>query len=192
MKNKAYDLEFWRKPGESDAETRERVYRYLLSAKIYGGFSDLLSIFDCAAVAFWDTIKAISYLLIATPIAFFAAPFYYGRAFIRRYLILLRIGAITWYGKRTEKMAPNKFKPYDIVYAKMRDNDGVYFIAEVNVINLDNEVQFSDNMFDFKINLDTIRPHFVSSSNMWATIEEAEQATGLEYKFKTKNLLFNE
>lgn len=184
MKNKAYDLEFWRKPGESDAETRERVYQNLLSTKIYGGFSDLLSIFDCAAVAFWDCVKAVCYLFIGVPIAFITAPFYYGRAVIRRYLILLRIGAITWYGKRTEKVAPNKFKPYNIVYAKMCDNNGAYFIAEVKVINLDNEVQLSDNMYDFKINLDIIQPHFVSSSNMWETIEEAEQATGLEYKFK--------
>lgn len=116
MKNKQHDLEFWRKPGESDAETRERVYRWLKAAKMYGGFSDLLSIFDCAAVAFWDTIKAICYLLIATPIAFFSAPFYIGRAVIRRYLILLRIGAITWYGKRTEIVAPNKFKPQNSLF----------------------------------------------------------------------------
>ena len=46
MKNKAYDIEFWRRPGETDAEVRERVYRYFTEdgAKVYAeiGLTGLL------------------------------------------------------------------------------------------------------------------------------------------------------
>lgn len=100
MKNKAYDIEFWRKPGETDAETRERLYRQCKTDKMYFGFENLVTVFDEATNAFWDCVKAVAYLLIAVHIVFFAAPYYIGRAVIIRYLILKRIGVITWYGKR--------------------------------------------------------------------------------------------
>ena len=100
MRNKQYDLEFWRKPGETDAETRERVYRGIKAAKIYDGHNQMIEIFDYAVGHFWKCALATIIFIIYIPVFFFTAPYHIGRAIILRYLILLRIGAITWYGKR--------------------------------------------------------------------------------------------
>lgn len=210
MKNKAYDLEFWRKPGESDAETRERVYKYFTEdgANVYAeiGLTGLLrdledtilgnildNILNAIGWFFEKAPQAIAFVLLS-PFMVLSAPFYIIRSMIRRYIILLRIGAITWYGKRTEKVAPNRFKPGDIIYAKICDNYevGFFLIAKVKVLGVDNNVQILDDVNSLGLRINSMETHLVNNWNMWATIEEAEQATGLEYKFKTKNLLFNE
>lgn len=102
MKNKQYDLEFWRKPGETDAETRERVYRDCKTAKMFYGFDTLIESFDAAVNAFWECVSNTFLFFLCLIGSFLAAPYHIGRAIILRYLILLRIGAITWYGKHIE------------------------------------------------------------------------------------------
>lgn len=116
MKNKAYDIEFWRKPGETDAEVRERVYRYFTEdgAKVYAeiGLTGLLRDLEDTIVGnfldvllnaicwFFEKAPQAIALVLCSPFMILSAPFYILRSIIRRYLILKRIGAIMWYGKR--------------------------------------------------------------------------------------------
>ena len=183
MKNKAYDIEFWRKPGETDAETRERVYRQCKNLNVYNKYNGMIEIIEESFEHFWKWLLSTFIILIYIPIFVFTTPYHIGREVIIRYLILLRIGAITWYGKRTGKVSV-RFELYQVCYAKMRERNGNCFLAKVKIIETacGDNVQVLDD--DYNLDFDSISSHFVSYGNMWATIEEAERATGLEYKFK--------
>ena len=116
MKNKAYDINSWRKLGETDAETRARIYKYFTEDGVRNyaeiGFAGLLCDLDGTIVGnfldavlnalgwFFEKAPETIVLILFSPFMILSAPFYVICSIIRRYLILLRIGAINWWGKR--------------------------------------------------------------------------------------------